>query len=290
MENKIKTFIINFEFFLKKNKNKTLIISTIIFISGLFWSFLKLGINIQDILLLPIVIAIAIGGPINLILNSAELKLCAKASAADISIKKAAGISSIACITNILPIPAGIAIRGAALMSAGATMKASGAVLLVNSIMQIATALSLTGFILIFYSYLGVYFFLLGIFLLIGCLIYFFLQSFFLVGCLFFVIRCGLLAVFTFRLFFIFKALKEPVSWLVTAYYALANTSGSIFFIFPAGLGINEGVAAMMALIINQSPPAVFLAMGTNRIVGLFFFSLVAILYIITSTKHKKNI
>jgi hypothetical protein len=275
---------------LQSYRKISLFLALIIFISGFTFSFFKLDINIKEILLFPIFIAIAIGGPINLFLNAAELKLCAKASSANITIKKALGISSIASVTNILPIPAGIAVRGAALMSAGASMKASGTVLLVNSIMQIATALSLTGFAFTFYSHLGIYLFLFGLFLLLSCLIYFFLQSFFLVGCLFFVIRCGLLAVFTFRLFFIFKALKEPVSWLVTAYYALANTSGSIFFIFPAGLGINEGVAAMMALIINQSPPAVFLAMGTNRIVGLFFFSLVAILYIITSTKHKKNI
>jgi len=51
--------------------------------------------------------------------------------------------------------------------------------------------------------------------------------------------------------------------------FTAAGTIGNAATIVPAGLGITEGIASALALLMGVSPAAAFLVVAVNRLIGL---------------------
>ena len=82
-------------------------------------------------------------------------------------------------------------------------------------------------------------------------------------------VRFVTLAVTVLRLIVAFATLGEDLGWIEAALYAVAPTLGTAVGIVPAGLGINEAIAAGLATLVAGSSATAFLAVALNRALGL---------------------
>ena len=81
------------------------------FFAGLYVSFKHLDLDLHNLSYVPLLIVIFVTQPLLIVLNSFELKLCAVASEAEMSLVGSIYISSSATVANILPLPAGLVLR-----------------------------------------------------------------------------------------------------------------------------------------------------------------------------------
>jgi uncharacterized membrane protein YbhN (UPF0104 family) len=92
------------------------------------------------------------------------------------------------------------------------------------------------------------------------------------------------------RLALAFSALGEVVSIGSSVVLALSGVVASAVGIFPAGLGLREWLAAVLAPIVNVEPASAFLASALDRIVGGFVLgALAAILVIPTRGRIRRK-
>lgn len=71
------------------------------------------------------------------------------------------------------------------------------------------------------------------------------------------------------RLIIAFATFGVTIGWVDAALYAIAPTLGAAVAIVPAGLGVNEAIAAGLATLIAASSASAFLAIALNRVLGL---------------------
>jgi len=82
-------------------------------------------------------------------------------------------------------------------------------------------------------------------------------------------IRLLSLALTVLRLILAFASLGLTLGWFEAALYAAAPTLGAAVGIVPAGIGVNEAIAAALAMLIAASPATAFLAVTLNRMLDL---------------------
>ena len=128
-----------------RNRLLLFISAFVIFLIGLALSFNHLDLGQRDLTYISLLFVLIITQPILIILNSAELKLCASASKSQMSFRDSLYVSSSATVANILPLPAGLILRGAALVKGGATATMSAKILMIAALMWVAVALTFSG-------------------------------------------------------------------------------------------------------------------------------------------------
>lgn len=92
-------------------------------------------------------------------------------------------------------------------------------------------------------------------------------------------VKLALTLVSVVRLMLCFAALGAPINIEAACVFALAGVLGSAASVFPAGLGVREGVAAALAPLVGVSSALAFLATALDRLVAmavLFSLSLVS--------------
>ncbi|NRD90096.1 hypothetical protein C8024_12460 [Sphingopyxis sp. BSNA05] len=84
-----------------------------------------------------------------------------------------------------------------------------------------------------------------------------------------FACKAGLVLVDAFRLYLCLLALNVPAEFGQASVLTVSGFVGSSFSIVPAGLGIREGVSALLGPLVGLTAAAAFLASAANRIIGL---------------------
>jgi hypothetical protein len=97
------------------------------------------------------------------------------------------------------------------------------------------------------------------------------------------------LVLFAARLMLSFVALSLSVPLLDTLPFAFASIAGSASSIAPAGLGVGEAMAGMIAHSVAVAPAAAFLAVAINRIGGLAATAVVASILELASPRFPKS-
>jgi len=244
------------------------IIASFVFFAGLYVSITYLDINLTKLSYGPLLIILFMTQPLLIFLNSLELKLCANASVAKMTIGESVHVSSSATIANILPLPAGLVLRGAALVKGGGGLNVVSKVLLIAALMWVAVAVTVSGAV-IASGYLSLLVILLGSVAIVSLLFYASRLSDIKTAMGFLIIRALMVGILTLQLKLCFDVLGDSVSLNDAAVYIVSGVAGAVVSIVPAGLGIVEGFGAFLAKLDGASAPMAYVVLSLNRLIGL---------------------
>lgn len=235
---------------------------------GLSVSALKLSWD--QIALGPLLLILVLLGPLTLALASVTLQVTAWAVGRRIGFREGVAVSALGSIAELLPVPGGAMVRGAALLRAGARLAESTWVVtltagLTFSMSAVAGSAPLVaGGSVVGYLFLAAG--LAGTGVATGWIA---CRAGLRVALAMIVLRVGSLGLAVIRVSMAFAAISMAVGPIDAALFVIGTTLGQAVSIVPAGLGLGEGLAAALALLIDVPPAAAFVAVALNRILGL---------------------
>lgn len=257
-----------FKAFGHRHRKAILLLASVAFLLGLFFAIQQLNLGREDINLRPLLIALFLTQPLLIFLNSLELKLCGHAARVQMKVLDSVYVSSSATLANILPIPAGLIVRGGALMQRGASLALVSKVLAAAGVMWMAVALTVSGTV-ISGGISAKLICLAGLILIAILMIYIARLSDIKIAAGFLIIRSLMVALLTIQLNLCFSVLGEIVSLRDSAVYVVSGVAGAVVSIVPSGLGITEFFGATLAKLDGASPSLAYVVLSLNRLIGL---------------------
>jgi len=253
-------------------KRFILITAAIVFVSGIVLSIRAQPELVDRIALQPLVLLTIVAVPCAVALSVLEFLCMAKLAGTKVSVSSAAETTIIGSMANLLPIPGGTLVRVAALKASGTTVKRGANITLLAAAVWLGICLAYAGPWLAAFDQhaFAAILFSAGIAVIIGCGIW--AQLYFggfinIVGLT--SIRLLLTLSDAVRLYLCFWCLGLTSGIEQVSVLTLSSFAGAAFSLVPAGLGVREGVAAVLGPVISISAPAAYLATSLNRILGL---------------------
>lgn len=215
-----------------------------------------------------------IGAPVAIGLNAMSLRVSAGIVDASLTFPVAFRTCCIALCSNLLPIPAGTVIQASSLASRGGSVLHSGFVVLLGNAIGLALAVLIVGAILFAaHPSAGIPLLATGMLGVTTGAILIYMRTTSGTTLAFIAVRLLRVIVIVLRIYLSFLAIGLAVAALDAALFAGAVVMGSVFVVFPSGLGISESIAALLALATTVSPGSAFLATALNRLITLAFAS-----------------
>jgi len=258
-----------------------------LFLIGAYVSSRASGVTFADLRFAPL-IGVFLGALATTAFNAWGFQLIAIYSAVRLPFREAALVSSFGSLSNFLPIPGSILVRGGALISRGATVKQSAGSITLAALLWIGLAGLLTGLALAVQgAALGWPAILLCGLLSIAALGRLALQGNASLAAAFLLQRTAMLSITVFRFWLGFQAVNVSANLVESATFAVASVFGAIVAIVPAGLAVSEAMAAALAGFTVLSPATAFIVVALNRLVGLLVDGMVFSLFSVRQTKEK---
>lgn len=229
----------------------------------------------------PAVLILVAGVPLTLIANAFEFILIGASANHRIPFMKAFEISIIASAANMLPLPGGAITRVAWLKNAGVDIKRSAIITFLYALLWLGISFFLSGICIVSTGndlIAGTFIFF-GICVVVSCvytMIKYNVKHAIIWGAIF--QRTAITAIEAFRIWLCFKAIGADISFIQAGIFLISGVLGSAVSIVPAGLGIREGVSALLAPIAGIHAGTGFLAAAANRIFALFLLAPLAII------------
>lgn len=239
------------------------------FIGGTALSLAHLDLDLAQTNPVPLALLFAGIAPLAILYSAINLQVMARASGADMPLGLALKTSVFAGLAEVLPIPGGAIVRSAALTQAGAKVTNSVELVLAFALLWIAVTATGGGFALWHTGLLAILATLAsgGASLAItawiarryGMRTALTALALRLLGLLLTVVRVALALM----------ALGIAFQWSDTFAFAFAIVAGTASAIVPAGLGLSEGLSALLANALAIAPAGAFLAVALSRVIGL---------------------
>ena len=236
---------------------------------GLGVSIAALEVTLSDLRMEFLLLLVFVLGPVSLIYGAVNMQLTGRAGQVRIPFASSFRISTISQVAEILPIPGGAIVRGAALVQNGSSKGRAAKVVLIVSVMWISLAAAgagislwhhgITAWMLAMAGLCGTAFTFVSIARMAGLKVA-------LWSVLWRIMGLGLAAC---RIFAAVAAIGQTIPARDSLVFAFASITGSASSIAPGGLGISESLAALLATATSVSPAAAFVAVALNRVVGL---------------------
>jgi len=252
-------------------------LAIIIFFVGLYFSFRHIDINLSKYSYESLLIILLITQPLLIFMNALELNLCAVASDSKMTLRESVFVSSSATVANILPLPAGLVLRGAALVKGGGSLLTVSKVLLAAALLWVALAVTVSGAV-IASGQLTLLIILAGGISIVLLTFYTARLSNLKTALGFLGVRSLLIIILIWQLQLCFAVLGEGVTLKDAAVYVVSGVAGAVISIVPAGLGIIEGFGALLAKLDGASSAQAYVVLSLNRLIGLALagFSMIA--------------
>lgn len=256
--------------FAQRYRGRILSAASLGFALGLVLAIKSPAISWHDAEGIPLLLIAIAGVPMAVALKSAEFGLCGASVGRRPSFLRGVVVTSAGTVANLLPVPGALAVRGAAMVDAGAGLRETGGILVLASMLWLAMGVAVMGAALLQAQHAAAWSLLLsGGVASVITIGWIGMRSTFAMALGFIAVRAGLLAVMLFRIWLAFLAIGTAIPPTESAYYILAGIAGSVVTIVPAGLGISEGAAALIAMSTGGMPSAAFVALALNRMVGI---------------------
>lgn len=256
------------------------IVAALFFLISLIYALNAFPTSISELKLRPMLIVIAFGVPAMLLLNSAEYWLSATFNKKRPSLRDCIEITIIARAANMLPLPGGTIARVAALKSLGVSVKEGVRINLFLAFLWLGLSFiySSVWMLTVIESAYTVIFFGVGVFVLSATVIYLFRKS---RDIKFVVLALGTktlsLVVDSAKIMFCFHALGISATFAQASSLSVSSVLGSTVSIVPAGLGIREAAASVLAKMVGLSLSEGFLAVALNRILSMTVILIISI-------------
>lgn len=245
-----------------------LVLALVVFVSGAAISIDRLELSPSDFVLGPLLL-LALGVvPLTIAYSSINMMLMGKAVGAPIGFIEGMRISVFAQVAELLPIPGGAIVRTAALMNHGAGTLRSTGIVLAFALMWVCVAAVGGGLALQSTGIAGQALLVTGLAGSIGACVWLTSQFGWRIALVALVLRVLGIALISVRTVLAFAAIGLALAWTDSLAFAFAVILGSAASIVPAGVGIGEGIAALLAVSLSVAPEAAFLAVGLARLVG----------------------
>lgn len=260
-----------------------------IFVIGCTLSIIDLGIAPDDIEIQALAILLTLLAPLGLIYAAVNMLVTARAAKVEMGFGQSIRIASFAQLAEVLPLPGGAIVRTAALVKRGATTAHSASHVLANALIWIACAAFAAGLSLLSLGWIPALLAIGGFLVAVGATGWLAARAGPGVAFVSLALRIFGLLLVAARLYFSFAALQLTVNLDETLVFAFASIAGSASSIAPAGLGISEGLAAILSQATSTIPAAAFIAVGLNRLVSLLMAAFASGVFAITGTRENKT-
>jgi len=240
-----------------------------LFLFGVYFASRSSGVTFAGLVFTPLA-GVFLGALATTAFNAWGLRLIARYSAVRLPFREAILVSSFGSLSNILPIPGSILVRGGALVSRGATVRQSAASIALAAVLWIGLSGLLTGLALAAQG-AAVGWPVIIICALVSALAFGRLvdQGGARLAVVFLLQRSAMLSITVVRFWLSFQAIGHSASLVESATFAVASIFGAVVAIVPAGLAVSEAIAAALAGLTVLSPAVVFIVVALNRVVGL---------------------
>ena len=221
---------------------------------------------------LPILWLVVVAIPVTLALNAREFVLSARLIGRHIGFRSALETTIIGGVANMLPLPGGVMVRVAALKVAGASFKHGTSTILFVALVWFGIAFAYAGawMMALGAAFAGAAFLAGGIvILLISFAATMRLLKEWRVTMHLTVTKVGLVLIDAARIYLCLWSLSSSASFGQASVLTASSVVGTAISIVPAGIGIREGVAALMGPLVGLAASSAFLATSLNRVLGL---------------------
>jgi uncharacterized membrane protein YbhN (UPF0104 family) len=257
-----------------------LLVAAFWFAAGVALSFHAKPDTFSNLQWQPVLWLVIIAIPLTLALNAYEFVLSAQLIGQQIGFRSALETTIIGGVANMLPLPGGIMVRVAALKAAGASLKHStSTILFSNTLLWFGVAFTYAGAWIgaLGSMWVGTAFLATGLSILtISFVATLSLLKEWRITMRLTATKIGLVVTDAARIYLCFWALTAVSSFAQASVLTASSVIGSAISIVPAGLGIRESVAALMAPVVGLAASSAFLATSLNRLVGLAIIAPVA--------------
>lgn len=265
--------------FAEQWRKPILAVALIAFVVGFAISVREIGLDLATIRPVPLIVLAAVTVPLSIAYSAVNMMLMANAAGVSIGFRGGVTISVIAQASEILPLPGGAIVRAASLVRAGGSTVQSAQLVLLFALLWVATAAVGAGLALAHLGW-GAAFLAIGVATWLA--LFAWLATRF--GTRLALVAGGLrlvgVALVAWRLSLAFAAIGLVLAPADCLAFAFAMILGSTAAIVPAGLGVAEGLSALMAGPSGIDPAAAFLAVALNRVLGLALNMMVALAFI----------
>lgn len=248
-----------------------------ILLGGAGWSIAHLDLELAKLSFGLLALNLFVLAPIAVFLSALSLRISARALGREIGATEALHTAALANVAELLPLPGGAMVRYSALVKAGASFRESGGMITLTSVLTLSMTITLSATAFVLMGYVsGVPVLLAGATGVAATLLWMArrVRLGVLVGMV--LVRLAMLALTVVRVTVAFATLGTAIGLAMAALLSVAPTLGSAVAIMPAGLGVNESIAAGLAALVASSPSAAFLATALNRALGLAAGAMVA--------------
>jgi len=249
------------------------------FLLGLYYTANALSLNLNDLDAKPFLIIVFFTQPLLILFSSIEYTLCGRAVDVEMSLRDSMYITLSASLANILPLPAGLLVRGGYLVQQGGKLGEVSRILLIAGTMWLAVAMTVSGAVISepsisrIATILGA-----GMVLVLMAYVTYLNQLRIALG--FFLVRVVMVAIFALQLKLCFAILGEVISFRASAVYVVSGIAGAVISIVPAGLGLTEAFGAFLAKLDGASPAFAYIVLSLNRFIGIAIVGLAFFLFV----------
>jgi len=281
---KLKPFLV----WMQDHRTPLTVSAGILFFAGLAWSVHDLHLGLSDIALLPALVLLLILAPLSLVYGAIGLRLLARVADRNIGFFSAIRSTGAAQLAEVLPLPGGAIVRTGALMSVGIKAGQSAALVFATAGLWIALAAAGAGYAVHAQGNVpALPFVFLGLLIVGIILVWIVRQAGWPVAVQILVHRIAGVFLTALRLSFAFAIVKLAIPMDSVLIFSFASIAGSAAAIAPAGLGISEAFAAILAPVVAVGPAIAFFAVAINRLLGL---SITVIIVMMMEYAHSRKI
>lgn len=263
-----------------------LVFAILVFFGGIAYSVQALSLKLSDLSWPPLLGLALVIVPITIAYSAINMILMGKAVGSAIGFVEGVRISVFAQVAELLPIPGGAIVRTAGLVRKGAGTLQSTGIVLAFALLWISCAAIGGGLALIDYGFAGLGLIGIGVVGTISITGWLAVKfgAFIAISAL--ALRFFGIALVCARTLLAFAAIQIALEWTDALGFGFGVILGSAASIMPAGLGIGEGISALLAVPLEIAPAAAFLATGLARLVGFIGNMLCALLYLARGSRN----
>ena len=272
-------------------KQVGLVVALGIFLGGLYLASQALEDLPDRIEPGPLLLLIVVGAPVTIALNVAEFWLMTRVVGHAAGWRSCFEITVFASAANMFSFPGSVVTRIAALRAYGTTLGRSSQVMMIFAGAWAGVACCYSGAWLVIARQhaVGASLMFVGVAgLVVSVLGFLKLKTPIALVAKILTIRIVAVVVEAVRNVLSIYAVGYAIGFGEASVFAIASVIGTAISVIPAGIGVSEAVAALLASLIAVSPAIGFLSLGINRIVFMVVLSGLAGLLLLTRRKPSR--
>jgi hypothetical protein len=239
-----------------------------------------LDVSYSDLRPMPLLVIAVVVVPLSIAYSAVNMMLMARAACVPMTFANGVRVSVFAQLAELLPIPGGAIVRGAALVRAGNSKRSSAELVVAFSILWIACGAVGAGIALAHLHWPAYMLLAAGVMTSMGICAWLVARHNAYIAVTALALRVIGVALVAWRFVLAFLVIGINLPWSASMSFGFATILGSAASLVPAGLGVSEGLSALIAHPAGVAASAAFLAAALSRLTGFAVNLMLAAAYL----------